>query len=304
MANTEVVFGVEPNSLFALLGHNGAGKSTLFNQLTGLLAPTSGDAFVFGKSIKEEMDEIRAMMGVCPQHDILWDDLTAAEHLRLFAQLKNVDTAGVNDEVDARLSDVGLERQRDVMAGAYSGGMRRRLSTAIAFTGNPRIVFLDEPTTGMDPVTRRQVWNLIQRKKQDRIIVLTTHSMEEADVLSDRIGILSRGRISTIGTARYLKARYGTGTKLTIIPKSKNDRGGITEFVYSHLNGLDPVTTDNEERGGDVIYVVPETMHHLLNSPVLPSISNRDHNSCCIQAGIYVTGLVLGKRATHLCYPP
>merc|ERR1712093_410261 len=120
------------------------------------------------------------------------------------------------------------------------GGMRRRLSTAIAFTADPRIVFLDEPTTGMDPVSRRQVWNLIQAKKAGRVIVLTTHSMEEADVLGDNIGIMAAGRITTIGTARYLKSKYGTGSKITIIPKSESARARIADFVAERLDGIQP----------------------------------------------------------------
>ncbi|KNC54119.1 ABC transporter A family member 9 [Thecamonas trahens ATCC 50062] len=259
VAVQELVLGVPADSLFVLLGHNGAGKSTSFNMLLNLFGPTAGNAYVFGMSIKTEMDRIRAVMGVCPQHDILWDELTAREHLELYARLKDIPGDEVYNEVEARLADVGLTSVGDVTAGAYSGGMRRRLSTAIAFTADPRIVFLDEPTTGMDPVSRRQVWNLIQAKKAGRVIVLTTHSMEEADVLGDNIGIMAAGRITTIGTARYLKSQYGTGSKITIIPKSESARARIADFVAERLDGIQP-----DSHVGDLDYVIPlETVDKL-----------------------------------------
>ena len=264
VANREVVVAVEPNSCLALLGHNGAGKSTLFNQLTGLLKPTHGDALVLGKSIKYQMDEIRSLIGVCPQHDILWDELTAREHVRLYAQLKDLDPAVIEDEVETRLADVGLTAEGDTAAGAFSGGMMRRLSCALAFTGDPSCVFLDEPTTGMDPVSKRQVWDMIEEQKKDRVIILTTHSMEEADVLASKISILSRGRFCTIGTANYLKARYGTGTRITIIPdETPRARQQILDFVAENLDGLGP---DGDTDAGDLIFLVPTESRPLLAS--------------------------------------
>lgn len=173
-----VVYGVDEGSLFCLLGHNGAGKTTTINMLTGNLSITDGDAFIFGKSVKNDMDSIRPFLGVCPQHDILWDQLTGKEHLELFARIKGIANDKIQDEVRARLEDVLLVSSANMRSSAYSGGMLRRLSLAIALLGDPRLVFLDEPTTGMDPVTRRDVWDMIQRAKRKRVIVLTTHSME------------------------------------------------------------------------------------------------------------------------------
>merc|ERR1712065_36461 len=133
-----------------------------------------GDALVLGKSIKYQMDEIRSLIGVCPQHDILWGELTAREHVRLYAQLKDLYPEVIEDEVETRLADVGLTADGDPAAAAFSGGMMRRLSCALAFTGDPACVFLDEPTTGMDPVSKRQVWDMIEEQKKDRVIILTT----------------------------------------------------------------------------------------------------------------------------------
>ena len=195
--------------------HNGAGKTTTINMLTGMLPITSGDAYVFGHSAKYDMSSIREIMGICPQHDILWDQLTGKEHLQLFAGLKGMNPAEIQEEALKRLEQVELLHVADVQAQAYSGGMKRRLSLAIALIGDPKVVILDEPTTGMDPVTRRSVWNMILKAKQGRIILLTTHSMEEADVIGSYLYYVKR-RIQALGSSLHLKQQFGTGYKLTV----------------------------------------------------------------------------------------
>mmetsp|Transcript_22388 Transcript_22388/g.37501 ORF Transcript_22388/g.37501 Transcript_22388/m.37501 type:complete len:840 (+) Transcript_22388:121-2640(+) len=225
---------IEEGKLFCLLGHNGAGKTTTFNMLTGLFAPTSGDAVIFGNSIIDDMEKIRKVMGVCPQHDILWNELTGREHLMVYAGFKGVPKNKVNAEVEERLKDVELTDSGNKSAGAYSGGMRRRLSVAIALIGNPAIVFLDEPTTGMDPVSRRKVWDLIENVKRDRVMVLTTHSMEEADALCDRLAIFSTGKLRCLGTAADLKRRFGSGFKLRITSPVEYE-AGAHKFVMDLL---------------------------------------------------------------------
>jgi ABC-type multidrug transport system ATPase subunit len=212
----EVNLILDKNSLFCLLGHNGAGKSTTISMMTGLLGPTAGDARVLGYSITTGMHQIKKRMGVCPQHDVLFKDLTAAEHLELFASFKNVPSDRIEAEVRERLQDVDLLRFADTSAGLFSGGMKRRLSVAIALIGNPAIVYLDEPTTGMDHVAARQVWDLIEKVKYDRVTVLTTHSMEEADVLGDRIGIMKEGKLICLGTSIRLKNKFGTGYRVSV----------------------------------------------------------------------------------------
>eukprot|EP01116_Phalansterium_solitarium_P019772 TRINITY_DN564_c0_g1_i1.p1 TRINITY_DN564_c0_g1~~TRINITY_DN564_c0_g1_i1.p1 ORF type:complete len:832 (+),score=308.60 TRINITY_DN564_c0_g1_i1:104-2599(+) len=212
-----VCWHIDAGQLFCLLGHNGAGKTTTISMLTGLYQPTGGDATIFGHSIIDSMPEIRKLMGVCPQHDILWDQLTGREHLQMFAAFKGLPEHEIQAEVEARLEDVGLVSAGNVLTSNYSGGMKRRLSTAIALTGNPQIVFLDEPTTGMDPVSRRQVWNLIQKAKQGRVILLTTHSMEEADVLGDHIAIMKKGRLEVFGSSLRLKNKFGAGYRISVL---------------------------------------------------------------------------------------
>lgn len=235
---------IKKNTIFGLLGHNGAGKSTTINMLVGNLRVTRGDAFIHGMSIRDDMANIHRTIGVCPQHDVLWDKLTAREHLNLFAEMKGVggDLSGttareafIENHTAEILAEVLLTEVRDQLVGTFSGGMKRRMSVALALVGNPKVVFLDEPTTGMDPVTRADVWKMIERAKRGRCIILTTHSMEEADTLCDRIGIMADGRLAAIGTATQLKDRFGSGLRLTMlcdIPKMETIINKILSYEF------------------------------------------------------------------------
>uniref|UniRef100_A0ACD5X2C7 Uncharacterized protein n=1 Tax=Avena sativa TaxID=4498 RepID=A0ACD5X2C7_AVESA len=204
---------LEKDQLFCLLGPNGAGKTTTISCLTGITPITGGDALIYGHSVRSTagMSNIRRMIGVCPQFDILWDALTAKEHVQLFASIKGLPPSTIKSVAEQSLAQVKLSQAANVRAGSYSGGMKRRLSVAIALIGDPKLVFLDEPTTGMDPITRRHVWDIIEEAKKGRAIVLTTHSMEEADILSDRIAIMAKGKLRCIGTSIRLKSKFGTG---------------------------------------------------------------------------------------------
>jgi len=211
-------YAVDKRQLFALLGPNGAGKSTTINMLTGWLPPTSGNAMVLGNTIADPsgMARVRSMMGVCPQFDILWDNLSAKQHLELFGAIKGINPKNISSEADRRIEEVRLTESANQRAGAFSGGMKRRLSVAVALIGDPDVVYLDEPTTGMDPINRRHVWDVIEAAKQDRCVVLTTHSMEEADILGDRIGIMAKGRLRCLGNSVRLKSRFGAGYKVSV----------------------------------------------------------------------------------------
>ena len=202
----------------ALLGSNGAGKTTTINMLTGMIGTTSGSASIYGYNINEDMNEIRQFLGVCPQHSLLWPMLSVYEHLYLFAILKNMNktmnTLQINHEIDLLLNDVGLIEKKKSYSSTLSGGQKRKLSLAIAFIGDPKVIFLDEPTSGMDPVSRRYTWDLIEKFKENRCIVLTTHDMNEADAVSDRIAIMSHGRLRIYGSSLYLKSVCGVGYNL------------------------------------------------------------------------------------------
>ena len=172
--------------IFVLLGHNGAGKTTTITMLTGLYMPTSGDAVVQGLSIRTHMAQIRQRIGVCPQHDVLFGELTVMEHLEIFAGLKGLEGEAAAAEVAEKIAEVGLTEKANVRAANLSGGQKRKLSLAISLVGDSRAVFLDEPTSGMDPYSRRSTWNILQNNREGRAIILTTHFMDEADILGDR----------------------------------------------------------------------------------------------------------------------
>ncbi|GLU12335.1 hypothetical protein SLE2022_290220 [Rubroshorea leprosula] len=230
------------DQLFCLLGPNGAGKTTSINCLTGIVPVTGGDALIYGNSIRSSvgMSNIQRLIGVCPQFDILWEALSGQEHLQLFACIKGLSPASIKLVVQKSLEEVKLTEAAKVRAGSYSGGMKRRLSVAAALIGDPKLVILDEPTTGMDPITRRHVWDIIESAKKGRAIVLTTHSMEEADILSDRIGIMAKGQLRCIGTSIRLKSRFGTGF-IANISFTGSSNG------FSPYNGDEVTTTHHHE---------------------------------------------------------
>jgi ABC-type multidrug transport system ATPase subunit len=156
-----IYLDVPKNELLCLLGHNGAGKSTLFNMLTGIIGPSDGYAKICGLDIRYDQEKIRKIIGLVPQFDILWNQLTAMEHMRMFSKIKGVPYDNIEETSIALLDQVGLEDVKNAQVDCYSGGMKRRLSVAISAIGNPKVIFFDEPTTGMDPVSRRAVWQLM-----------------------------------------------------------------------------------------------------------------------------------------------
>ncbi|KAI8927014.1 hypothetical protein BC831DRAFT_399199 [Entophlyctis helioformis] len=260
LAIKDLCLTLEEGKLLALLGQNGAGKSTTMNILSGLTPSTSGDALMYGLSVQYQMNRIRKIMGVCPQHDILFSDLTAREHIYLYAAFKGVPREQWDPLANDRLQAVRLLAVADQATSTYSGGMRRRLSLVIATIGDPKIVFLDEPTTGMDPVNRRHVWTFIEKFKAGRIVVLTTHSMEEADVLGDRIAIMAHGRLRAIGNSVTLKSKFGAGYRISIItdPVRADDAKAA---VYAQV----PAATLEDDSAGALIYQFPVS-----STPLIP----------------------------------
>ncbi|KAG0057853.1 hypothetical protein BGZ83_000040 [Gryganskiella cystojenkinii] len=212
-------FGVETNTVLGLLGPNGAGKSTMIHLLTGLYSPTSGTAHVAGANIRTDMALVHSKIGVCPQHDILWGDLTVADHLLFYSRLRGIPPVLEQQAVNYAIASVSMTKFRDRQVKGLSGGEKRRVSIAISLLGDNRVIFLDEPSTGLDPAVRRVIWDIVNRVKVNRTVVLTTHSMEEADILSDRIAIMTSGTLRCIGTCLHLKDLYGSGFRLNITSK-------------------------------------------------------------------------------------
>ena len=198
--------------------------------MIGFLEATQGEAIINGRNIKTDMNEIYTFMGVCPQHDLLWETLTAREHLSFYARLKRLSGANLTKAVDSALKSVNLFDVANKRAGQFSGGMKRRLSCAISLIGEPAVTYLDEPSTGLDPASRRQLWGTIADAKQGKAVVLTTHSMEEAEILCDRLGIFIDGRLACVGPPKALAARYG-GYHVFTITTPENQVDAQQKFV-------------------------------------------------------------------------
>ncbi|KAJ1268122.1 hypothetical protein BS78_07G112600 [Paspalum vaginatum] len=222
---------------FGMLGPNGAGKTSFINMMIGLVKPTYGTAYIHGMNLRTDMDEIYANIGVCPQHDLLWEILTGREHLMFYGRMKNLTGAALTQAVEESLKSVNLFHSGfgDKSVSKYSGGMKRRLSVAIALIGNPKVVYMDEPSTGLDSRSRHDLWKIIKRAKKDCTIILTTHSMEEAEELCDRIGIFINGSFECIGSPKELKARYG-GTRILTMTTSPEHEAAVERLV----SGLSP----------------------------------------------------------------
>ncbi|KAM3191967.1 hypothetical protein ACQJBY_069292 [Aegilops geniculata] len=209
-----------------ILGPNGAGKSSFISMMIGFSKPTSGNAFVQDFSIHTDMENIYNSMGVCPQNDMLWEMLTGREHLEFYGRLKSLSGSALDLAVEESLRSVNLllGGAADKQVRKYSGGMKRRLSIAISLIGDAKVVYMDEPSTGLDPASRKSLWTAVKQAKQDRAILLTTHSMEEAEVLCDRLCIMVDGRLQCIGRPKELIARYGGYYVLTMTTSSEFER--------------------------------------------------------------------------------
>jgi len=205
---------VEPGEIYGFLGPNGAGKSTTIHMLTTLLPPTSGTAFVAGFDIVKDGPAVRGSIGAALQEAALDPYLTGREHLRLQSGLHGIPKREREERGDELLTRVGLTRAADRKVQTYSGGMKRRLDLALALVHRPRILFLDEPTTGLDPQSRNALWTEVDRLAKDEgvTVFLTTQYLEEADVLADRVGIIDHGKIVAEGTPEELKATIGRPT--------------------------------------------------------------------------------------------
>ena len=229
------------NEIFALLGHNGAGKTTMISMLCGMYDSSGGEAFYDGMDILDgdNMDIFRNKLGICPQHDVLFDDLTVREHLSMFGTFKGVSFSDLNNEVNKTMKDFHMSDIHDVTAKELSAGQRRKLSIAIALIGGSEVIFLDEPSSGMDITSRRNLWEILKRMTENKIIILTTHYMEEASVLGNRIGIINSGEMKCVGTPLFLIEKFGKFMSLRIVKDNKAMNDDIVEFISSQADDIE-----------------------------------------------------------------
>lgn len=193
---------IKEHELFALLGLNGAGKTTTIKMLATLVKPTSGDAFIYGKSINSE--EVKELIAISTQETSVARNLTVEENLLFIADIYGLDKNTKNEVMKRIIADFNFEKVLKKKAKTLSGGWQRKLSIAMALIASPKVLFLDEPTLGLDVIARRELWDIILKLKKEMTIILTTHYMEEATYLSDRIGIISEGKLKALGTAEEL----------------------------------------------------------------------------------------------------
>ncbi|XP_056132314.1 phospholipid-transporting ATPase ABCA1 [Lampris incognitus] len=258
----------------SFLGHNGAGKTTTMSILTGLFPPTSGTVYIKGMDIRFDMEIIRRTLGVCPQHNILFDTLTVEEHVWFYGCLKGLSGPQVHAELTTLLEDVGLLHKRHEQTKNLSGGMQRKLSVAIAFVGGSKVVVLDEPTAGVDPYSRRGIWDLLLKYRKDRTIILSTHYMDEADLLGDRIAIISQGKLCCCGSPLFLKARLGSGYYLTVVKReglessmpsrSSSSTSKLPALIKDSDSSMsDDTGLGSEESGSDMAALLSLARRHI-----------------------------------------
>jgi len=226
---------VPKGSLFGFLGPNGAGKTTAISMLSTVLPPTSGKATILGFDLKKESKKIKECIGICPQEIVLYERLTARENIYLIAQMHGIKKADYKERTDDLLGQMNLLERADSLVKTYSGGMKRRINVLMAVIHEPELIFFDEPTAGLDPQSRRVVWDFIKDfQEKKKTIILTTHNMEEADDLSDELIIIDNGQIITQGTPKSLKGRLGEGD----IVEFKVDSGINREQIISRIKDL------------------------------------------------------------------
>lgn len=212
-----ISFEIQEGEIFSLLGPNGAGKTTTISVLSTLLAPTSGDALVGGRSAAKEPMAVRELIGVVPQELALYDDLTARENLIFWGQMYGLDGRGFKTRMDEVLAQIGLTEKANQRVRTYSGGMKRRVNIGISLLHKPRLLFMDEPTVGIDPQSRRAILDAVKDlNRQGMTVLYTTHYMEEAEELSDRIGIIDHGDLIALGTQPELRSQVGDNEALIL----------------------------------------------------------------------------------------
>jgi ABC-2 type transport system ATP-binding protein len=208
MALDNLNLQIAKGELFGLLGPNGAGKTTAIHILCGLIKPTSGTANIHNYDVQRDQQQVKGLIGVCIQETAIYPYLTGKENLELFGNLYGLNKKTIKERSTLLLTKMGLTEDAKRLTAKYSGGMKRRLSLAMALVNDPPIAFLDEPTVAMDPQSRRAVWDIIkEQRSKGKTIILTTHQMEEAEELCDRVGIIDHGKLIALGSPKELVAK-------------------------------------------------------------------------------------------------
>lgn len=254
LAVDAVSFEIREGEIFSLLGPNGAGKTTTISMLSCLLEPTDGEALVAGHSVVREPLAVKHVIGVVPQEIALYDTLTGRQNLDFWGRMYDMAGRQLKQRIGEVLAVVGLTDRADDRVAAYSGGMKRRLNIAVGLLHRPRIMYMDEPTVGIDPQSRRNILDTIQELNREGMTILyTTHYMEEAQELSDRVGIMDHGRLIALGTQRELTQMVGENETLRLHLAEGQAGGDLAAAIRQLPDTIEVSTTD-----GQVVAIVPE----------------------------------------------
>lgn len=275
----DVSFTIQEGEIFSLLGPNGAGKTTTISMLSTLLAPTSGDAQINGFSIKNDNMQVRKYIGIVPQEIALYDDLTALENLQYWGKLYDLKGRELDERVKEVLEQIGLSDRAKDRVKTYSGGMKRRVNIAAGLLHKPKLLFMDEPTVGIDPQSRRMILDMVKELNQQGMAILyTTHYMEEAQELSDRVGIIDHGKLIAVGTQEELTQQVGETDSIRILTDAMDDlpaiaaklqgSDGITRVIVEE-GGLNLITNDAESRLAPIINQASQAGAHIKSIEII-----------------------------------
>jgi len=240
-----------PGETFGLLGENGAGKTTLLSMVMGMTPPSGGRGYAAGFDVARQSDAVRRNLGVALQHDVTWPMLSVREHCTYYARVKGVPEQQLEAHVDGLLERVGLTAFAARRASALSGGMRRRLTLAMALAGDSPILICDEITTGLDPASKRRVWQILAGvRREGRVVMLVTHDMDEVEALSQRVGVMTFGRLRVLGTPAEIRERYGGGFSLSV----DHDPG---VDIVATIRNLFPAATLLSHFTGHATFLIP-----------------------------------------------
>ena len=243
-----ITFDIKAGEIFSLLGPNGAGKTTTISMLSTLYTPTAGDASIGGHSISKEPIAVKQVIGVVPQELALYEDLTARENLIFWGQMYGLSGKSLNSRVDEVLEQIGLVEKAKNQVKTYSGGMKRRVNIGVGLLHKPRLLFMDEPTVGIDPQSRRAILDTVKdlNLRQGMTVLYTTHYMEEAEELSNRVGIIDHGELIALGTQDELTKQVGQTDTLILHIGENEDTEALAESLKSLDGVLEAIAVDHE----------------------------------------------------------
>ncbi len=268
-----ITFDIQEGEIFSLLGPNGAGKTTTIAILSTLLEPTRGRAAIGGHSVTEAPMAVRRMIGVVPQELALYDDLSARGNLAFWGQMYDLSGRALNDRIDEVLEQIGLAERANALVKTYSGGMKRRVNIGVGLLHKPRLLFMDEPTVGIDPQSRRAILDTVKSlNAQGMTVLYTTHYMEEAQELSDRVGIIDHGKLLALGTQQALTRQVGETDVLILHLTEDQDPAPLAEALRAlpgvqHADASDHsvsvIAAEAEEVIGEVVAKMNETGYRI-----------------------------------------